>query len=102
VGARRTPEEEVIRLGNYLPEEYGVITTGDANIIKSIELPAIRGAICYSQEAPLYVPLLEAHAAGDTERAAELAAYIGKSRAVTGAFNTEVGAVPPVSPTAVR
>lgn len=97
----RTPEEDVIRLGNYKPEEYSVITTGDANIMRSIELPAIRGAICYSQEAPLYPPVLAAHAAGDIECAKELVAYIGKGRAVTGGVNGELAVVPPGSPTAV-
>ena len=91
----------MIRLGNYKPEEYSVITTGDANIMRSIELPAIRGAICYSQEAPLYPPVLAAHASGDTERAKELVAYIGKGRAVTGGVNGELAVVPPASPSAV-
>ena len=91
----------MIRLGNYKPEEYSVITTGDANIMRSIELPAIRGAICYSQEAPLYPPVLAAHASGDIERAKDLVAYIGKGRAVTGRVNGELAVVPPASPTAV-
>ena len=102
VDANRTPVEDVIRLGKYKPEKYAVITTGDGNIMRSLELPAIRGAICYSQEAPLYKPLLAAYAAGDIERAKELAAYIGKSRAVTGRVNSELAVVPPGSPTAVR
>ena len=93
--------EDVIRLGKYKPEEYSVITTGDANIMRSLELPAIRGAICYSQEAPLYKPLLAAYAGGDSKRAEELAAYIGKGRAITGGLNSELGATPPASPTAV-
>ena len=93
--------EDVIRLGKYKPEAYSVITTGDANIMRSLELPAIRGAICYSQEAPLYKPLLAAYAGGDTKRAEELAAYIGKGRAMTGGLNSELGATPPASPTAV-
>jgi hypothetical protein len=100
--ANRTPVEDVIRLGNYKPEKYAVITTGDANIMRSLELPAIRGAICYSQEAPLYKPLLAAYAAGDIERTKELAAYIGEGRAVVGRVNGELAVVPPRSPTAVR
>lgn len=100
-GFNRTPVEDVIRLGNYKPDKYSVITTGDANIMRSLELPAIRGAICYSQEAPLYHPLLATYAAGDTEHAKELAAHIGKGRAVTSGLNGELAVVPPASPTAV-
>ena len=62
------------------PDEYAVITTGNTNVIRSIELPAIRGAILYCHEPPLYFPVLAAHAAGDMALAAELEAYIGKVR----------------------
>ena len=65
-----TPVEEVIRLGTELdPAKYGVITTGNTNLLSSIELPAIRGAIVYCHEVPLYTPVFEAMEAGDRARA---------------------------------
>ena len=79
--------EVVERLGAYRPDTHAVITTGNTNLVRSIEMPAIRGAILYCHEPPLYFPVLEAHAAGDRERALELEEYIGQSRGIGGAIN---------------
>ena len=59
-----------------------------------------RGPSADSWEPPIFAPVLAAHKQGAAGLAAELEDFIGESRGVVGAANTELAVVPPASPTA--
>ena len=65
--------------GAYKPEEDAVITTGHLNLLRSCRLPAVRGAIVTSFEAPIFHPVLDAYYAGDMETAQLLEACVLRS-----------------------
>jgi N-acetylneuraminate lyase len=95
------PVEDIERYGAYRPEEYAVITTGHLNLVRSMRLPAVRGAIVVSYEPPIYKPVLDAYYGGRTEEADALEAYINNSRQVVADLNAQLGAGPGSSATAV-